>query len=83
MPMTSESEIERVSSMIASPGVFPTALLVWIDEESGEALEIEVHGEAAGAWIDDLLTQGFVVLEPPAEDAPRRRCRIEVSRSGN
>lgn len=58
--------------------VFPTAQLVWLDEESGEVLEVEVTGQGASEWIEGLVAQGFVVCEPTEERGLGQWCRIEV-----
>lgn len=82
------SDEEKRSSEGELP-VFQTAQLVWLDEETGEVLEIELVG--ADLWAADLTEQGFALrmplddLEPRPASSPAResgsgrfRCRIEI-----
>ena len=66
--------------------VFPTSQLVWLDEVTGEVLEIELIG--AEPWATHLAEQGFTPRpEEPGADAStpvtqppgRYRCRIEIT----
>lgn len=61
--------------------VFPAAQLVWLDEESGEELAIEVVGEAP--WVTHLAETGFVPASAGDPLVRRHRCRIVFpSRNG-
>jgi len=69
--MESEKKIEE------SPGtVFTSAQLVWLDEESGEVLEIEVVGGAP--WVQELTEQGFKETLSGDQTIRRYHCRIEL-----
>ncbi len=48
--------------------------LVWLDEESGEELLIEVVGEAP--WVKRLEETGFVAEREVESGVARRRCRV-------
>jgi hypothetical protein len=57
--------------------VFTTAQLVWLDEETGDVLEIEVTG--AEPWVTGLAEQGFTRPEVRAPSLRRYQCRIEIT----
>lgn len=56
--------------------VFTTAQLVWLDEETGDVLEIEIVG--AEPWVDGLAEQGFTRTVAGEPSVRRYRCRIEI-----
>jgi hypothetical protein len=64
----------------ASEPVFATAQLVWLDQETGEVLEIEVVGTAP--WGDQPAEPGFDPSGQADPDARRYRCRIEFNPAG-
>ncbi|MBL8857698.1 MAG: hypothetical protein JNL28_04215 [Planctomycetes bacterium] len=80
---------EERGSGEGKPPVFPTAQLVWMDEETGEVLEIELVG--ADPWAAELTEQGFALRTPMDDSEPqpasspaqrggfgRFQCRIEI-----
>ena len=48
--------------------------LVWLDEESGEELLLEVVGDAP--WVRRLVETGFVSLRDVESGRVRRLCRV-------
>lgn len=49
-------------------------VLVWLDEESGEELLIEIVGDAP--WVRQLEETGFKSLGKVESGVMRRRCRV-------
>lgn len=75
-------EIEKSASQAAGV-VFTTAQLVWLDQETGEVLEIDVcvpEGEVvgSGAWVEQLAEQGFALRHVGEPGLRRYHCRIEI-----
>jgi hypothetical protein len=69
-------EIEK-QEFEAGERVFTTAQLVWLDEETGDVLEIEVVG--SGAWVEELFEQGFALRQVGEPSVRRYQCRIEIT----